>query len=317
LVENMQGRVIVGGLGGGGDVGGALVLATHLKKMGINPVIASFVRCSLKTVLNVEYIAGALVKVLPHSRRLRGRFFEPLVVRQGYEVYAICVEEEREKIMEGIKHLVNTKGARVWIATDLGGDSLLKGDEPHLGSYTTDMLAEASLASASDQLSIKTYLAVGALGMEGGGEMDQANLASRLLELERGGHYLGQYYPPADVKWDALDAISTLLDSIGSGMLTIFMEALAGVRGKTRIDSAWLHKEVIIKRWHANLFFFDLGGVCETSYLCSEAKKGWLVGLKSWVRKRRVRHKEASLNEVVKEMLEKKVDLERLVISGL
>jgi len=311
----MRGRVIVGGLGGGGDVGGALVLAMQLKRMGFEPVIASFVRCSLKTVLNVEPVAGALVKVLPYSRRLKGRFFEPLVARLGYETYAICVEEEREKVLEGIEHLVKSKGVKAWIATDLGGDGLLKGDEPHLGSYTTDMLAEASLTEASNKLSIKAYLAVGALGMEGGGEMDPNHLASRLLELERNGYYLGYYYPPASARWEVLDVLSTLLRSVGSGMLTIFAKAMAGVRGKTRIDSAWLHKDVVIKKWHAYLFLFDVEGVCNTSYLCSEARRGWVSGLKEWVKKRRVQHKEASLDDVVKQLLEKKLDLVKLVAS--
>ena len=267
------GSIILSGLGGGGDVGGSVPLVLRLRELGALPIISSFINCSVDSIVDGEHISGAFVKIYPHSYS-GGRFFEPYVAALGFETYVICVKERKMAVVEGARWLIEAKEPVSWIAVDLGGDSLVKGSEPLLGSYTTDILATAALAEASRLSDIRAYLAVGALGLEGGGmELDPGYLALRISELWKNGHYHGYYYPPSHVRMEAITLISYLLKKVGSGMLTIFNEALKGFGGRRRLDSAWLHQEVDIRRWHANLYFFNVLGVCATSQLCKKAQR--------------------------------------------
>ena len=53
---------------------------------------------------------------------------------------------------------------------DLGGDGVVSGYEESLGSYKADTVAMALLAQAARQMNVKSILAGGCVGCEGGGE---------------------------------------------------------------------------------------------------------------------------------------------------
>ena len=205
----------------------------------------------------------------------------------------------------------------MFISVDLGGDSLIFGDEPLLGSFETDILGLMSLSTISRDPGVKTYLAAGALGLEGGGKgIDPEYLADNLIELNESGAYLGSYKPSQKTLSEIISTISYLLSREKSAMLTLYRDALLGKLGTRRYDIVYLHAEVSIKNYHGYLFVFNAPKVCELSRLCQAAKEGWSPALKRVVR---LRHRKIrklkgkrSLDRVAEYLLKKKFDLSKI-----
>ena len=309
--------IVVGGLGRGGDVGGGLVIGLHLMRLGVKPIVASFLRCKTGSIVNGENITEALVRVTPRSYS-SGRFFEPHVSGLGFETYVLCVEERKEDVVKGIEWLVRKRRVRVWFATDLGGDSLVKGDEPLVGSYKTDMRALAALSEAIEKYGLKGFLAVGVLGLEGGGkELSQAHLANHVMELYMDGAYRGYYVPPKNLVSSIMNMLSYLLGRQRSAMLTLYRDTLGGFVGRRRYDVVYLHDIVEIKPWHKVLFIFDAGMTCERSIFCRKAREGWSHGLRRAARNRKIKRlkkgEAPKLDSVVEILMRRPFHLERIV----
>ena len=279
--------VALGGLGGGGDVGGAMSIAIPFRRLGIEPVFISFGNCRVDDISGASRVSGAILKITADSWS-SGRFFEPHVASLGYETYLVCTRERKCEVVGGLKCLVRELGVEMFIVVDLGGDSLVFGDEPLLGSFKTDMLSLAALTEVAGETGLRVILAVGALGLEGGGgELSLPHLADNLLRLYRTGAYIGCYIPPKEVFGEVIAAMNYLLSRERSAMLTLYRDALLGKIGRRRYDVAYLHGEVTIKPYHGYLFLFKAKRVCEHSILCREALKGWASSLEHFERQRR------------------------------
>jgi len=122
----------VGGVGGGGDSASALSIAIALRLAGADVAVLGMLNCATGDVQRAEKLADTLLAVRPDSWA-GGRFFEPHIASLGWDVYAICLREGLEKAVEGHDYLKST-GARAVVGVDFGGDALVKGDEPDVGS---------------------------------------------------------------------------------------------------------------------------------------------------------------------------------------
>ncbi len=308
-------RVAVGGLGGGGDSGGALALAIPLKLRGVETVFIAFGNCRVSAVLNAEKISSAVLRVTGESWS-GGRFFEPHIASLGFETYLVCTRELGRTVISGFLELLEDLGVSLYIGVDLGGDSLMFGDEPLLGSYITDMLSLAALSEALEKLGLTTLLGVGAIGLEGGGEMlSPSHLAENLMHLYSSGAYIGCYRPPPSTLPKVLNAISILLEREKSAMLTLYRDALSGKLGFRRYDVAYLHKVVEILNYHGDIYMFNAHTVCEASNLCRAARRGWLPELKraAGFRKVRKRPKDTALNKVLELLRKRKAPLDKII----
>lgn len=307
-----QRRVALGGLGGGGDVGGALSLAMPIRALGLKPVVVSFNDCRADAIDDAESIGKAVLRITPNSRS-RLRLLEPLVASLDFETYLVCLKEGRDEVIRGLKSLSENLGFEVFIAVDLGGDSLLYGDEPSLGSYKADMMSLAALSKASEEQGFKALLAVGALGLEGGGVLSLPHLARNLTRFTDA--YLGCYKPPAEVLSTVLNALNYLLSRGKSAMLTLYRDALAGAVGKRRYDVAYMHGEVLVEPYHGYMFIFDAPLLCKLSKLCREVKERWVQAVKE-ATKLMVKPSKAkgqSINAVVQKLIRRQVSLKELL----
>ncbi|RLE78017.1 MAG: hypothetical protein DRJ52_10885 [Thermoprotei archaeon] len=308
-------RVAVGGLGGGGDSGGALAFAIPLRRKGIEPVFIAFARCSTDTILRAEKYTGAVVKVT-FSSWSSGRFFEPHIASLGFETYVICLKEKKRDVIDGLEKLVSELNIRIFISIDLGGDSLVFGDEPLLGSFRTDTLGLASLSTISENLGVRAYLAVGVLGLEGGGrDLDIEYLADNLVKLSESKAYLGSYRPPQEAVSEVAATMGYLLSREKSAMLTLYRDALLGKLGTRRYDVAYLHAEVCVKNYHGYFFVFNALKVCELSKLCKAAREGWSLTLKRVARHRKIRRLKTrrDLDKIAEYLLKRKFDLTKVL----
>ncbi len=277
-------RVVIGGLGGGGDIGLALILAYGLFRGGFDIYILSFVRCSIGRFYG-ERIHGSLVKV-EGDRDYGYRFFEDKLKRLGVpeeRVYVVCVEEPIEKVFKAMDWFAGNIKPACMLHTDLGGDGLVLGYEEKLGSYRTDTVARAALAYVSEKWGIPTRIGIGGLGAEGGGgELNMWELVADLLYLKYNRVLLAVIEPDPSSSWIGRE----LLKHASSGMLPIYIYALEGIIGTVKINNAYLHGRYRIEPYYKYVFLLDALNHCRFSPLCIKAMKKGLYGIEKWRRKR-------------------------------
>ena len=299
--------VVVGGLGGGGDSGGAVPIAFELERLGIRVVFAGFVNARVEDIRGAERVAGGLLRVYPGSSSGSIRFFEPGIAGLGYETYCICSKEPRPMVLEAVEWLVDNYGVEAIISVDLGGDSLVFGDEPLVGSWKEDMAALSILAEVSGRKTVKTYLAVAVLGGEAGGRgLSLPHLAENIQRLLRDNAYHGYYEPAGAVQEEALRVLPVLLKKTPSAMLALYLDSLSGRTGMRDYHVLYLQGRYPVKPYYRYHFFFDPVKVCRRSRFCQHMMRWWRRGARTdLIRKTIRRTPRLSLDRVVERLLEK------------
>jgi len=259
--------ILVGGVGGGGDSAGALSIATALRMAGADVAVLGMLNCSVGDVQKAERLAGSLLAVRPDSWA-GGRFFEPHIAALGWDVYVICLREGLEKALEGLDYL-KSMGVRAVVGVDFGGDALVKGDEPEVGSAYEDAVALAALSKAG----VKAVLGVGMLGAELGGRIPTPILAENTAEVARGGGYLGAYEPQGEVLREFLRAARWLLSRVPSFMLAAYVDALEERLGVRQYDAAYFHGVFKVEPHHRHIYVFKAEAVAQFNKLAQLAAK--------------------------------------------
>ncbi len=311
----MNRNILIGGLGGGGDSGGAIPIAFDLNKLGINTVFAGFIYARSRDIVKGVTITGALLRVYPYTSSPSTRFFEPGIASLGYETYVICCKEPRSKVLEAVKWLIKNYNVKTLIYVDMGGDSLVFGDEPLVGSWREDMAALSILAEISKKGFAKTYLAVGVLGGEAGGKgLSQPHLAENILRLLQDNAYYGYYEPNGETRRKTIHTLSRLLKRIPSAMLTLYLDSLHGVTGMKEYHVLYLQGKYPVKHYYRYHFFFDPLIVCKRSRFCQYMMRNWRDKIKTNTIRKKIRRKPSiNLDHIIEKLLEKKLDLEKII----
>ncbi len=294
--------VALGGLGGGGDVGLALMLAASTGLSLEDIVVLSFLNCSASSSY-VERIRveGSLIEI-PQNYFWSRRVFEdkiPLVFPSlAGRIYAVCTRDSWPSLVAGIEYLVELYKPRCIIGADIGGDALVLGYEPSMGSYKTDSIARALLAHIAEKGLAKTVVATAAISAEGGGgELDTGWVATSLLYHEEHDALLGVTTPREDVVVIGYE----LLRYAESGMLPLYLASVLG-REKVAINQAYLHGVYRVEPWYKYVFVVDAARSCSISPLCQAARNRGILGLKNYTRKQVPPRLEKLYREVTREL---------------
>ncbi len=272
--------VVVGGLGGGGDVGLASIIVEALGLGDRVAAVASFHRCWAGGSRGVgARVRGALVRITGGVDLGRRVFEDKLQGIAGWagEVYLVCLMEPWRSIAEAMEWLATRLEPDCILAADIGGDGLLLGYEKRLGTYIEDAVARAALAWASEQYGVESIVAVGGIGAEGGGgELLLPDLYATVKYLEQKGIVLGGLAPgPRHTR-----VARRLLEMAESGMLPLYLAAVEG-RRKTIIHRAYLRGEYVVKPWYRYVLFLDAENLCRHAPLCAAARRGE-AALRKW-----------------------------------
>lgn len=276
--------IVVGGLGGGGDVVAALsLLALHPELVGKDYSIISFLPCSTSWHGSPgERIRGALVvfkKPLPNRRvfedKLDPVLLGRLVGKGPQHVYGFCVSSGSDDIEDALEYMAGL-GIDGMVFADLGGDGLLLGYESNWGTYLEDTLARHIIYSFSRKTGIKSYIAVGLIGGEYGGVIPVWELVADLVWLGEKGA-LKQVFTLPISTLQVAEPLSRLGES---AMLTILLDALRGNYGPKRYDVAYLHTVFNVQPFHRDFFILDSVLHCELSPLCRLAPRLQFIGEK-------------------------------------
>lgn len=267
-----KGVYVVGGLGGGGDVGLALLLAaSSLKRVEI--AVVSFTRCRTGDPgVRRHRIQGALIK--PDFYSERNIEYSIMLHVPDLRVYSVCTRDPWPDVVSAVDYVAEEIGPDCWVAADIGGDGLLTGYESQLGSYKTDTFARAALAVLRERRGVPGLIAIGGLGLEGGRrkELNDVELVATLLWHKERGAFRGVYLPNPDLAWIGEALLSARGPSgedllFTSVMLPLYVAALRG-QMEAVVERGYSVGKHRLEWWHKYVFLLDTLESCMDSPLC-------------------------------------------------
>ena len=205
LEDLVRGRkVLVFGLGGGGDVVGALYLYERVRRLGGSPLLGAVVweryqvdpypgPIPLESMVDVEPISDSAALVTGSSYALRfGRRLRPQIVRAaellGERALFIDLSKGSEGVRRALEAAAEELGVEVAIGVDVGGDVLALGCEEELWSPLADSVALAGLHAAGG---VERALVVHGPGADG--ELSTELVLSYVADVARRGGLVGVY----------------------------------------------------------------------------------------------------------------------------
>jgi hypothetical protein len=196
-------RPLVIGMGGGGDIVGALATAEFARRYdGAEPVLGglSWERRPIDPVAGprpaseiegAEQLAPGILLAGPQTR-VRGRevyFAESRMAEHlGQPTVLVDVHVGPAAIADGLARAGEQLGCDLYVFVDVGGDVLAQGDEPGLRSPLCDalMLAAAARLQASGR---EVLAAIFGIGCDA--ELTPAEVLARLAQVAAAGGLLG------------------------------------------------------------------------------------------------------------------------------
>jgi hypothetical protein len=196
-------RPLILGIGGGGDVVGALAVAEHCRLFhGADPIIGGVSwerrpidpepgpRTAAEIENAIEIAPGVLAATGDTVIRGRGIPFAEsrMAGLLGVQTVLIDVNIGPARLADGIAAAAEAMRADLIVFLDVGGDALAHGDEPGLGSP----LCDAVMLAAADLLAERGVAVLGALfGIACDGELTPSEVLERLAEVGAAGGLAG------------------------------------------------------------------------------------------------------------------------------
>jgi hypothetical protein len=252
------------GIGGGGDVVGALATAEHCRiEYGARPVLGGVTwerrpidpepgprgRAEIQGARRLApavLLAGAQTRV----RSSGVRFAESRMAElSGEETVLVDPNHGPAAIGAGLGEAAAALGCDLVVFVDVGGDVLAHGDEPGLASPLCDSILLAAAVRMAERPSPKVLGAVFGIGCDG--ELTPDEVLARLDEVDRHGGLLGRLpieEPVARRLDEAVAAVPTEASAL----------ALRAFRGESgRIEIRGGRRRVDLRPLAAATVFFD------------------------------------------------------------
>jgi hypothetical protein len=241
-------RPLVIGMGGGGDVVGALATAEPMRLYdGAEPVVGGLTwerrpydpvpgPRTVAEITGAEELAPGILLANPDTRvRDRDVFFAESRMAEflGQPTVLIDVSRGAAAVADGLAEAVSALKCDLLVLVDVGGDVIAHGDEPGLRSP----LADAVMLAAGGQLSISGQpVLLGIFGIGCDAELTPAEVLARLATVAAAGGLCGARGLTGAVA-DRMEAAMALVSTEASAQaVRAFRGAsgLATIRGGTR-----------------------------------------------------------------------------------
>jgi hypothetical protein len=234
-------RALVIGVGGGGDVVGALATARFLEFCGLEFVLGglSWERFvidpipgprKLGEVENVRVLHSYAWMANPRSQTNRGVFFAEsrLAAVYGQEILLVDINGGVEGVVEGLEAALRELGTDLLVGIDVGGDSLAQGGEAGLRSPLADAIMLAAFG-ALEKRGYRTLWGVFGYGSDGELTVDEIELA--LNKLAAAGALFGGWSLTSKIAAEIELAIKTVPTEASA----IPVECFRGAWGERKI----------------------------------------------------------------------------------
>lgn len=267
-------KALVFGIGGGGDVVGALPTARLLELHGVEAFLGGIAweraphdsqvgPRSLDEVREAEHLNGVIALAGPETRTVDGlEFTETRVARhQEEDIFLIDVTKGPRAVTQGLEEVCSERGIDLIIGVDSGGDVLAKGSEEGLESPIADAYGLVVLES----LSVDSCLGVFGYGSDG--ELTHEELNDGVCRAAEKGGLLGAW----GLTPDTVNEMEELVDAVGTTESSkIPLEASRGGFGKKPIRDG--DRTVNLTPLSTVTLYFDAGSVAETSLVTEKVR---------------------------------------------
>ena len=234
---NAARRALVLGIGGGGDVVGALAVARRCEelrtpfvlggvaweRLPIDPVPGPR---ALSQIVGADPLGPCAVLAGPRTATAQGgRFSEShMADHLGAPTVLIDITEGPAGIAEAVGSAAGLLGCDLVIYVDIGGDALATGTEPGLGSPLCDALMIAGALALQGRLdSVLTVLGAGC-----DGELELDEVLGRVAALAAAGAWIGS----SSVRASVADEIERAAELAGT---EASMQVVRCARGETGV----------------------------------------------------------------------------------
>lgn len=269
-------RVLVLGMGGGGDVTSAAMLAYAMRRSGLWVSLASIAweryvhdpcpgPIRLSEVVNAVWRGDHAILINERSKAIRGGrevLFEAVRVSKALNepIYVIDIAGGFHGYRRGLNEVLDATGADVVIGVDVGGDVLALGHEEDLWSPLADWLGLAVVSETRDGL-----IAVHSPGSDG--ELGQEYVLSRVDRLAARGGLVGVRCMSRE---DA-ELLDTLRTHVKSEASIIALLAFRGLRGEVAIRGG--SRTVKVNFLSTLTFFLEAAVVAEEAKPLAQLKR--------------------------------------------
>jgi hypothetical protein len=254
-------RVLAVGIGGGGDVVGALAIAELARLAGTDTTLGglSWERRPIDPLLGprrIDELTGA--ERINDATALAGsdttgpggfHFAESHMARHlGEPVLLLDPSDGPAAVARGLAGAMAHLGCDLLVLVDVGGDVLAHGDERGLASPLADAICLASAPALADA-GIQVQLAVFGAGCDG--ELTPDEVLERVAEVATAGGHLGTWGPgPAE-----LDRLEAAVEEVPTEASAMAVACGRGATGPTTIRGG--RRTVQRTPAGALVFFFD------------------------------------------------------------
>jgi hypothetical protein len=254
-------RALCLGIGGGGDVVGALAAAELLKSAGVQVVVGGLTwerrpidpipgPRRLDEITGAERVNDVVALAGPDTRGAGGfRFAESRIAGLLGEP-TVLVDPSRGPagVAAGLHHAAGKLGLEAAVFLDVGGDVLAHGHEPGLASPLADAVMLAA-GIALQHAGLPVAAAVFGAGCDG--ELTPDEVAARLGEVRAAGGALGV----AELSPEQLDAVRVAVDVVPTEASAMAVRAAAGETGRASIRDG--RRTVRLTPAGGEIAFFD------------------------------------------------------------
>jgi hypothetical protein len=263
------------GIGGGGDVVGALAVARLCQQHGCETVLGGVAwermpidpypgPRPIDEILHAHPLAGCVVRAGPETRTAGGAAFAEALMAHilGEETLLVDITGGPEKIASDLADAAAALSADLVIGVDVGGDVLGDGSEPGLASP----LCDAVMLAAVDHLAKRGVKAVGAVfGPCCDGELTIEELLDRLAALAAGGGLIGTAGMDAAV----VNELEQVVAQVPTEASAQAVRCARGEVGTTTIRGG--RRTVMLSPIGALTFYFDPSAALATVALLAKA----------------------------------------------
>ena len=236
-------RALVIGVGGGGDVVGALATARFLEFCGLEFVLGglSWERSVFDPIPGPRQLSEVeLVRVLhpyawmanPKSQTNTGVTFaeSKMAAVQGREVLLVDINGGVKGVVDGLEVAIKELGIDLVVGLDVGGDSLAQGNEPGLRSPLADSIMLAACAELTRR-GRRTFWGVFGYGSDGELTVDEIERA--LSKLAAAGGLLGAWSLTAKIAAE----LEAVIKTVSTEASAIPVQCFRGGWGEGKIRS--------------------------------------------------------------------------------
>jgi hypothetical protein len=255
------------GIGGGGDVVGALACGRLCQRLGVEIVLGgvSWERLpidphpgprAMSELVNVRPIAERVALAGPDTKTTDGALFAEsrMASYLNQDTLLVDVNGGPRAVASSLTEAAGKLGADLVLGVDVGGDVLAEGSEPGLASPLCDAVMLAAMAHLL-RSGVKTVGAV--FGPCCDGELTIEELLGRIALLAAAGSLLGA----AGMSHDVVDELEGVVRLVPTEASAQAVRCANGQFGKTTIRRG--RREVVLSPIGALTFYFDPASAVE------------------------------------------------------